>query len=158
MFPWNHRNKGNLAREKIITSLKAPMRAKTLPSFLIWLTNSRGTGELKKTNALETERGEGQDKSEWFFLNKTTHNFRKDKLNKQYRMKKIHHVLFIQRCSSSHVGQKHNNTAWQQNQNMREIVGGGYHPYKPWHNVRRRNIQKHHQNTNFSKQKKEHVI
>lgn len=39
-------------KHKIVTSLKAPMRDKTLVSLLMWFTNSAGTGELKNTNAL----------------------------------------------------------------------------------------------------------
>lgn len=41
--------------KKKVTSLKAPMRDKTLLSFFIWATNSWETGELKKTNALVAE-------------------------------------------------------------------------------------------------------
>lgn len=37
----------------ILTSLSAPMRGKTLVSFLIRATNSFGIGELKNTYALQ---------------------------------------------------------------------------------------------------------
>lgn len=36
-----------------MTSLNAPMRGKTVESFLMWATNSLEIGELKKTNALQ---------------------------------------------------------------------------------------------------------
>ena len=41
-----------------MTSLKAPMRGKTLVSLLIWFTSSFGIGELKNTKALKTMDGE----------------------------------------------------------------------------------------------------
>lgn len=52
----------------ILTSLKAPIRGKTLVSFLMRAINSLLTGELKYTNALqhrEITKGKVQPKKEF---------------------------------------------------------------------------------------------
>lgn len=98
--------KGKMIR--MTTSLRAPMRGKTLVSILIWATSSLGIGELKYTYAL---------KQQIKFKLQTSLTFprctgsSKDKLYVVYISKRHIYILLVQRASSWHIRKEHDHTA-----------------------------------------------